>query len=127
MKLVAALLLVLASAPAVQAATQQVAVTVPATQALEGTTVLSLTGTSPVRTLVVVKSNVPWTLVARVSGAGAGVMLSAAGGPWMPVADTAPVLRGGRGVHVVTYEVRSTGALRGRLTLSLTRSGEAAP
>lgn len=126
MKLVAALILVLASAPAVQAATQQVAVTVPATQILEGTTALSLTGPTLVRAHVVVKSNIPWTLVAQAVG-GAGAEVRMPGGSWMPVTDAAPVLRGGRGVHAVTYEVRSRGALQGRLTLSLTGSGEAAP
>lgn len=119
MKLVAALIVVLAAVPAAQAATQQVTVSVVAMQVLEGTTTLPLSAGASRRAQIVVKSNVPWTLAARLSGQATGAQVRVVDGPWIQVTDGMPILRGGRGVHRVTYEVRSPAD--GRLTLTLSR------
>ena len=119
MKVVAVLAVLLAVAPAAQAASTLVTISVPPTQILEGVTTVALTtGTTTARAQLVVKSNVPWTLVARVSGT-TSATLRVGIGAWMPLGATTPVLRGGRGVHLVTYEVRSQGAPQGLVTLVL--------
>jgi hypothetical protein len=120
MKLVAVLLALLAVAPAAQAASAQVTISVPPTQTLEGVTTVALaSGAATTRAQLVVKSNVPWTLVARVSGTIPGTAFRVGAGAWTPLDTVTPVLRGPRGVHVVTYEVRTQGAAQGLITLSL--------
>jgi hypothetical protein len=125
MKLVAALIVVLAAVPAAQAADQEVTVGVAAAQVLEGVATLALSAGAPRRAQVVVKSNVPWTLEARFTGP-AGAQLRVEGAAWTAIGDGTPVLRGGRGVHRVTYEVRSLGE-GGRLVLSLRPAAEVRP
>ncbi|HET6947272.1 MAG TPA: hypothetical protein VFJ45_05600 [bacterium] len=120
MKLVAVLLVLLAVAPAAQAASTQVSISIPVTQAIEGITTVALTsGAATTQARLVVKSNVPWTLVARVSGTIPGAAFRVGAGAWAPLDTVTPVLRGPRGVHVVTVEVRTQGAAQGLVTLSL--------
>lgn len=120
MKLVAVLLALLAVAPAAQAASTQVSISIPPTQAIEGITTVALTsGAATTQARLVVKSNVPWTLVARVSGTIPGAAFRVGAGAWAPLDTVTPVLRGPRGVHVVTVEVRTQGAAQGLVTLSL--------
>ena len=120
MKLVAVLLALLAVAPAAQAASTQVSISIPLTQAIEGITTVALTsGAATTQARLVVKSNVPWTLVARVSGTIPGAAFRVGAGAWAPLDTVTPVLRGPRGVHVVTVEVRTQGAAQGLITLSL--------
>ncbi|HXF81596.1 MAG TPA: hypothetical protein VNN19_02410 [bacterium] len=124
MKLVAALIVVLAAAAPAAAVTQQVVVSVPAMQVLEGQTTLSLAHGTAVRAGLTVKSNVPWTLVAAAESGGR-VAVRAGQGPWVLVEGDRPVLRGGRGVHVVRYEARAEGTGPARLTMILTPAVEA--
>lgn len=120
MKLVAVLLALLAVAPAAQGASTQVSISIPPTQAIEGITTVALTsGAATTQARLVVKSNVPWTLVARVSGTIPGAAFRVGAGAWAPLDTVTPVLRGPRGVHVVTVEVRTQGAAQGLVTLSL--------
>ena len=120
MKLVAVLLVLLAVAPAAQAASTQVSISIPVTQAIEGITTVALTSrAATTQARLVVKSNVPWTLVARVSGTIPEAAFRVGAGAWAPLDTVTPVLRGPRGVHVVTVEVRTQGAAQGLITLSL--------
>jgi len=120
MKLVAVLLVLLAVAPAAQAASTQVSISIPVTQAIEGITTVALTSrAATTQARLVVKSNVPWTLVARVSGTIPEAAFRVGAGAWTPLDAVTPVLRGPRGVHVVMYEVRTQGAAQGLITLSL--------
>lgn len=126
MKLLAALIVVLAAGTAAQAGAQQVTVSVPVMQVLEGVTTLPLTAGASRRAQVVVKSNVPWRLAVRISGPAAGAHLRVEGANWTAIEDGMPVVRGGRGVHRISYEVRS-GAMSGTLTLVLMAGSEGRP
>lgn len=128
MKLVAVLLVLLAVAPAAQAASTQVTISVPPTQTLEGVTTVALSsGAASTRAQLVVKSNVPWTLVARVSGTIPEAALRTGTGAWTSLGAVTQVLRGPRGVHVVTYEVRMQGGAQGFVTLALMPNPEVTP
>jgi len=122
MKAVAALVLaLLAAAPAAaQTGSTLVTIAVPPVQALEGVTTFPVPpAAAPYRAEVVVKSNTPWTLVARVSGPARGVAWRTGTGTWVPLGEVTPVLRGERGVHIVAYEVRVQGGGPVQLTLAL--------
>lgn len=92
-------------APAsVRAAAMTVSIQVPPVQRLEGVTVVEATAAGVTDGTVVVKSNIPWTLVA--DAAGADVLWRTAGGVWQRVGDRSPVLSGPPGVHEVDYQLR---------------------
>jgi hypothetical protein len=67
----------------------------------------------------VVKSNTAWTLVARVSGNVAGVAWRPENGTWQQIDGTTAVLRGGRGVHVIDYQIRAQTGQQGTVVFVL--------
>lgn len=121
MKAVAGVLLVLiAAAPvAAQTGSTLVTISVPPTQVLEGATSAAVTPGSSPRARLVVKSNTAWTLVARVSGNVAGVAWRPENGTWQQIDGTTAVLRGGRGVHVIDYQIRAQTGQQGTVLFVL--------
>lgn len=121
MKAVAGVLLVLfAAAPvAAQTGSTLVTISVPPTQVLEGATSVAVTPGSSPRARLVVKSNTAWTLVARVSGNVGGVAWRPESGAWVQIDGTTAVLRGGRGVHVIDYQIRAQTGQQGTVLFVL--------
>ena len=90
------------------AASTVVGISVPPTQQLEGTTSHALTVNSPIqRGRLIIKSNIPWTLVANLSGEIVGVdWRNADSTSWQPLSGVAPLLRGPKGIHFFEYVIR---------------------
>lgn len=99
---------VLAMAPAIaHAASSAVSISVPVTQILEGTTSQAMAAGSELRGQLVVKSNIPWILLARLSDGAVDVAWRPAGATaWQNLEATAPVLQGPKGVHTIEYQLR---------------------
>ncbi len=118
---IAVLLVLLAAAPvAAQTGSTLVTISVPPTQVLEGATSAAVTpGSTPHRARLVVKSNTAWTLVAHVSASAAGVAWRLENGTWLQIDGTTAVLRGGRGVHVIDYQIRAQSGQRGTIEFTL--------
>jgi hypothetical protein len=95
-----------ASAVGAQAAATTVSIQVPPAQRLEGATTVAARAGELVRNVVVVKSNLPWTLVAHVVEGSGEVLWRVAGGTWQPIGSRSPVLSGRPGVHAVDYQLR---------------------
>ncbi len=93
---------------AAQAASSTISITVPPTQLIEGTTSLVVSAGVPVqRGRLTIKSNIPWVLVARATGAMAMVdWRDAHNSTWRQLGANTPVLQGAKGVHEVEYEAR---------------------
>lgn len=121
MKAIGAVLLVLLTAAPVAAQTGSTLVTisVPPTQVLEGATSAAVTPGTTARARLVVKSNTSWTLVARVSGNVAGVAWRPESGAWVQIDGTTAVLHGGRGVHVIDYQIRAQSGQQGTVLFVL--------
>lgn len=118
--IVAILLVLMAAGPAAaQTGSTLVTISVPPTQVLEGTTSSAVTSGSTARARLVVKSNTGWTLVASVSDGLTGVSVRAESGAWVQIDGTAAVLRGGRGVHVIEYQVRAPAGQHGTISFAL--------
>ncbi len=85
-----------------------VSITVPPTQRLEEATALTLTATSRIhRGFLVVRSNIPWTLLARVSNSAVQVAWKdSAAAAWRPLGAITPMLRGPKGVYKLEYALR---------------------
>lgn len=108
------LVVVLAALPAAaQTASSLVTIGVPATQQLEGATSLTIvpTGSPSVqRNQLVVRSNTSWVLMARLTGRATEVAWRTAGTDgWQLLGATTVLLRGGKGVHAIDFEVRLGG------------------
>ncbi|MDQ7821107.1 MAG: hypothetical protein QN173_10840 [Armatimonadota bacterium] len=103
-----------------RAAAMTVSIQVSPVQRLEGATTVQVTSAGVADGTVVVKSNIPWVLVA--DAAGADVLWRAAGGTWQRVGDRSPVLSGPPGVHEVGYQLRLASSPGGpvQVRLSLT-------
>lgn len=103
-----ATMLVSVSATA-QAASTVVSISIPPTQQLEGSTIKVVAdGAMVQRGQLVVKSNVPWVLVAHVDGvAGEVVWRSADATAWKALGLVTLLLRGPKGVHLVAYELQA--------------------
>ena len=118
--IVAVLLVLLAAAPvAAQTASTLVTISVPPTQILEGVTSAGVTPGSTARARLVVKSNTAWTLVARVSGNVTGVAWRSESGAWVQIDGNTAVLRGGRGVYVIDYQIRAQSGQQGTISFAL--------
>lgn len=92
--------------PAGAGAETTVSVQVPAVQRLEGDAVMRVFPGSTASGSAVVKSNIPWTLVAGVESGSGEVFWRTEGGTWKRAASHFPVLSGQAGVHQVPYQVR---------------------
>jgi hypothetical protein len=95
-------------AAAAQGAKSTVTITVPVVQRLDGTTALMVSSNiSQQRDQLVVKSNIPWVLVAHASGAVGTVTWRIVGQTtWQQVGAATPVLEGLKGIRPVHYEVQ---------------------
>jgi len=117
--IVGAALLSAAQAPVrAQSSSSAITIGVPVTVQLEGTTLLSVPAGSPVIGQLTVKSNVPWVLSVDV-GPTAPVLVAWADGAWVPLPSHGVVLQGPKGIHRLTYRLRTTALTTVRFTASL--------
>lgn len=100
-------MLMAATAPVAGQVSSIVTIAVPPTAALEGTTTLTIAaGSAGVRGLLLVKSNTSWVLRALSTGGSALLWRTGDGQRWRPLDTETIVLTGGKGVHVIEFEVR---------------------
>jgi hypothetical protein len=85
-----------------------VSIAVPVTVQLEGTTALSVPAGPPVLGQLTVKSNVPWVLVVDVGPAAPALVAWSDGGAWQPLSAQGVALHGPKGIHRLTYRLRTT-------------------
>ena len=106
--IVGAALLSVSQAPVrAQSSSSAVTIGVPVTVQLEGTTALSIPAGSPVLGQLTVKSNVPWVLAVDV-GSAAPALVAWSDGAWTPLPSRGVVLQGPKGIHRITYRLRTS-------------------
>jgi hypothetical protein len=105
----------LAAAPAAaQDAAAAVTISVPVAQVLEGPSRISLLPGTTLRETLIVKSNVPWTLVARTGASSGAISWGRSGSSgWQLLSPLSILAHGDKGTHTVDVHLRRADAVPG--------------